>query len=112
MSGRSMVADGPLPDKAKGLRTRLHSHAGGRLSGDQFCVYVANRFVLPALTTEELPHFGSGRHTLDAFTRRLIHADFDYQFQVVASSAEAMALERQCRRGEIFGAKPFLNPAK
>lgn len=24
-----------------GLVTRLHSHASGRLSGDQFCVYVA-----------------------------------------------------------------------
>ena len=42
MSGRGIekaVAD----DKKKyGLVTRLNSHASGRLSGDQFCVYVAD----------------------------------------------------------------------
>ena len=33
-----------------GLVTRLASHASGRLSGDQFCVYVANRLVIRSLT--------------------------------------------------------------
>jgi hypothetical protein len=40
------------PEKAGGrlkygLYTRLASHASGRLSGDQFCVYVANRLIMP-----------------------------------------------------------------
>ena len=111
MSGRSIVANAPLPSKPYGLKTRLHSHASGRLSGDQFCVYVANRLVLPALSAEELAHFASGRHTLDAYTRRMIHADFEYQFRIVASGAEAMALENRCRSGLVFGVKPLLNPA-
>jgi hypothetical protein len=34
---------------AKGLWTRLNAHASGRRSGDQFCVYVCDRFVVPAL---------------------------------------------------------------
>jgi hypothetical protein len=110
MSGRSIVADSPLPNKAYGLKTRLHSHAGGRLSGDQFCVYVANRLVLPALTAAELADFATGRHTLDAYTRRMIHAHFKYQFKVVATGAEAMALEDRCCRGVVFGVKPLLNP--
>ena len=33
-----------------GLRNRLSAHRSGRLSGDQFCVYVANRIVIPAIT--------------------------------------------------------------
>ena len=110
MSGRSIVADTPLPNKDYGLKTRLHSHAGGRLSGDQFCVYVANRLVLPALTADELADFATGRHTLDAYTRRMIHADFEYRFKVVPSGAEAMELEDRCCRGMVFGVKPLLNP--
>lgn len=110
MSGRSILAGAELPGKKHGLITRLHSHASGRLSGDQFCVYVANRLVLPQLTLEELADFGSGRHTLDAYTRRLIHSQFEYQFVTVAGGAEAMALEAQCRKGLVFGQKPMLNP--
>lgn len=110
MSGRSILAGAELPSKKHGLITRLHSHASGRLSGDQFCVYVANRLVLPHLTPSELADFGSGKHTLDAYTRRLIHGQFEYQFVTVAGGAEAMALEAECRRGVIFGQKPMLNP--
>ncbi len=110
MSGRSIVADAEMPIRKYGLITRLHSHASGRLSGDQFCVYVANRLVLPSLTTEELAAFGSGRHTLDGYTRRLIHRDLAYQFFTLPSGTQAMALEAECRRGSVFGQVPMLNP--
>lgn len=110
MSGRSIVAGAEMPSKKHGLITRLHSHASGRLSGDQFCVYVANRLVLPHLTSEELAEFGSGRHTLDGYARRLIHRDLEYQFTTVSGGAEAMALEAECRRGRVFGQRPLLNP--
>lgn len=66
--------------------------------------------VLPSLTPEELGAFGFGRHTLDAYARRLIHRDLAYQFRTVSSGAEAMALEAECRRGSIFGQVPLLNP--
>src|SRR5215210_5893290 len=38
----------------KGLASRLRSHASGRRSGDQFCVYVADHYVLPDLTSEQI----------------------------------------------------------
>src|SRR3954463_8452990 len=38
----------------KGLASRLRSHASGRRSGDQFCVYVADHYVLPELTREQI----------------------------------------------------------
>jgi hypothetical protein len=55
MSGRAMTAEDleVSPNGrvvAKGLWTRLNAHASGRRSGDQFCVYVCDRFVVPALT--------------------------------------------------------------
>jgi hypothetical protein len=60
MSGRAMTAeDLEVSDGgrvvAKGLWTRLNAHASGRRSGDQFCVYVNDRFVVP-----ELSHRSSG----------------------------------------------------
>ena len=53
MSGRAMTAEDleVSPNGrvvAKGLWTRLNAHASGRRSGDQFCVYVCDRFVVPA----------------------------------------------------------------
>ncbi len=109
MSGREVEKAG---DKARyGLVTRLQSHASGRLSGDQFCVYVANRLVIPSLSSEELPRFASGELNLDRLTKAYIHERFEYQYAVVGSSSEAFALEKRCREGAVFGVKPVLNPA-
>jgi hypothetical protein len=52
MSGRAMTAeDLEVSDGgrvvAKGLWTRLNAHASGHRSGDQFCVYICDRFVVP-----------------------------------------------------------------
>jgi hypothetical protein len=38
--------------QAKGLWTRLNSHASGRRSGDQFNVYVCDRLIVPVLTPD------------------------------------------------------------
>ena len=76
--------------KAKlGLTTRLASHAAGRLSGDQFCVYVANRLVISGLGPEQLAQFADGSLTLDTLTRQYIHGRLEYQFLCVETSAEA-----------------------
>ena len=111
MSGREFekaVASG----KSKyGMVTRLGSHASGRLSGDQFCVYVANRLVIPTIRFEQLPLFASGQLTLDNLTKTYIHDRLEYQFVFADSSAQAYELERQCRNGSVFGMKPLLNPS-
>ena len=110
MSGREIDSKGKTAPKKYGLVTRLNSHASGRLSGDQFCVYVANRFVIPSLKPEELPMFASGALTLDARTKTFIHDHLDYAYALVEASADAYELERAARRGDVFGAQPYLNP--
>jgi hypothetical protein len=68
MSGRGF--DKTLGSRTKlGLTTRLAIHASGRLSGDQFCVYVANRLVIPTLRPEQLGQFASGALTLDLLSQ-------------------------------------------
>lgn len=110
MSGRKIEA-AIRAGKAKfGLVTRLNSHAAGRLSGDQFCVYIANRLVIPSLQADDLVRFASGEMKLDYLTKAFIHQHLDYQYVLVDSSAEAYEFESKARRGEVFGQQPLLNP--
>jgi hypothetical protein len=113
MSGRSLTAediDAPdEPTKAKGLWTRLDSHASGRRSGDQFCVYVCDRFVVPHLSAQQQAKIGEGTLSLDALTRKHIHDHFEYRYATVRNGGDAFALEREVQRGAMSVDKPFLN---
>jgi hypothetical protein len=111
MSGRELEKAASTARAKYGLITRLGSHASGRLSGDQFCVYVANRLVIPSLSTDQLPKFRNGELNLDRLTKAYITERFEYQFAFAKSSAQAYALEKRCREGAVFGVKPLLNPA-
>src|SRR5262245_31071647 len=106
MSGRQFEQAVAAASPRCGLVTRLASHASGRLSGDQFCVYVANRLVIPSIRPEDQSRFASGVLTLDKLTRAYIHERLEYQFAFVDSSEEAYRLENRCRAGSIFGMKP------
>ena len=99
MSGRGIENLDLASKKRYGLVTRLDSHASGRLSGDQFCVYVANRIVIPQLVPEQLEKFSSGALTLDILTKEYIRSRLEYQYANVGTSAEAFDLERRCRSG-------------
>ena len=56
----------------KGLASRLRSHASGRRSGDQFCVYVADHYVLRELTREQIEAIRDSRLSMDALVRSKI----------------------------------------
>jgi hypothetical protein len=68
----------------RGLASRLRGHASGRRSGDQFCVYVAEHYVLPELTRERIEAIRDTRLSMDALVRDKIHAAFGFRFIVVA----------------------------
>ena len=110
MSGREIDSKGKAAPKKYGLVTRLNSHASGRLADGQFCVYVANRFVIQSLKAEELPLFSSGVLTLDARTKTFIHDHLEYAYALAETSADAYDLERAARSGQVFDVQPCLNP--
>lgn len=112
MSGKKITTDTVRPNKALGMYTRLNSHASGRRSGDQFCVYVADRFVLPTLSQNDFAAIASGRHRMDAFVRRYIHENLYYRFVILDDGAMAFAVERAIQRGEWEHGRPHLNPGK
>ncbi|THK37630.1 hypothetical protein EHS39_13405 [Ensifer sp. MPMI2T] len=109
MSGRGITAETVRRNTPHGLYTRLQSHASGRRSGDQFCVYVADRFVLPTLSEEDIAAIASGRHQMDAFVRRYIHENLCYRFAMLPDGAAAFAVETAIKNGLWELGPPFLN---
>jgi hypothetical protein len=93
-----------------GLRGRLSSHALGRRSGDQFCIYVCDRLILPTLTLEQIQQVGEGRILLDALTREYIRDRLSFRWLLTTTGAEALDAERYLRRGALGMGKPALNP--
>jgi hypothetical protein len=117
MSGRAANtaaegSDEDVPRGLRGLRSRLDSHASGRRSGDQFCVYVFDRLVLPTLSQEQIDDAARGRLSLDGLTRKLNRHSLSYRFALVADAPTARAVERQIQREGFAGQLPFLNSVR
>ena len=98
--------------RMRGVRDRLDSHRAGRRSGDQFAVYVCDRFVLPELTQDEIKRVAAGDLSLDAKTRVYIHEHLSYRFAAANTYKEAMKIETAFARGGTPLGKPLLNPAR
>jgi hypothetical protein len=96
--------------QVKGVRQRLASHAAGRRSGDQFCVYVADRFILSTLSSEEIAQVAAGELSLDARVRRYIHERLSYRWVEVPDGTSAYRLEAQICRGALAAGLPQFNP--
>lgn len=116
MAGRSLthdvVANARQANtvKVQGLRQRLGSHASGRRSGDQFCVYVCDRLVLATLSATEIAQVAAGELSLDARVKRYIHERLSYRWVETPDGASAYSLEAQICRGVLAAGLPLLNP--
>jgi hypothetical protein len=110
MSGRGITAETIRRNTPQGIYTRLRSHASGCRSGDQFCVYVADRLVLATLTQKDIADIASGRHQMDAFVRRYIHENLSYRFVMLPDAAAAFAVEAAIKSGKWEHGRPLLNP--
>lgn len=95
MAGRNGISSA----KPKGPFGRLESHASGRRSGNQFCIYVCDRFVLPRVHNR-IAEIAEGSLSLDRLTRDFIRAELGFRFVPVENAAAARALERTLQRGE------------
>ena len=98
--------------KVGGLRDRLQSHRSGRRSGDQFCLYVFDRLVLPALSAEQIAAAAKGLRPLDEDVRALIHDRLSYRWVAVAAGEAAYKLETILVTRGLGGSLPVLNPRR
>ncbi len=94
-----------------GLWGRLNQHASGRRSGDQFCVYICDRFVLSGLDRRSIAGVARGEVSLDLLTRDYVREHLAYRFVTTSTGAEARSLESQVRRAGLGACgRPLLNP--
>ena len=115
MSGRgatsSLLEAKQLEGKRFGLYTRLASHASGRRSGDQFCVYVADQLVLPRLSADQIDAISRRELRFDNLVKEYIHSNLDFGFVETWDGEIARDAEDDARSGAL-GQKPLLNPTK
>jgi hypothetical protein len=117
MAGRTLTAeriraarDDPRA-RVSGLRDRLGAHRSGRRSGDQFSVYVFDRFLLPTLSPEDIGAAVAGTRRLDDDVRYFIQIHLSYRWVETESGADARSLEASLVTG-LGGSLPYLNPGR
>jgi hypothetical protein len=93
----------------KGLHGRLKSHYQGRRSGDQFCVYVGDRYVLLDLTEIERRGIAAGTLSMDQKIRDFVRAHFAFRYVEVNDYVTAIRIENAVKAGAL-GRPPHLNP--
>lgn len=99
--------------KATGLRSRLDQHASGARSGDKFCGYVCDQYVLSSLSEVDRERVrGGDLRLLDARTRQHIRERYDYRVVSTPDGETARILEHAVRLGALDAGQPLLNPLR
>lgn len=106
MSGRGLGGGG---GQRKGPWGRINSHASGKRSGDQFCVYVHDFLVIHTLHNR-LEEVRKRTLSLDQATRSYIRENLGFRWVSAASGLEALRIERLIQRGKSTLGVPLLNP--
>ena len=91
-------------------RSRIMQHSQGMRSGDQFCIYVQDHFVLPQLLDKP---YKAENGLLDRLVRDYIRDNLSYAYvidQSVEGSSRVRDFERRIQQGAWRGVKPLLNP--
>jgi len=108
VSGRSATS-------TRGPWGRLRSHWNGRRSGDQFAVYVADHYVLPTLTREQIDAIAAPEPTLymDDLVAAFVRERFAFRLAIAPDYATALATEDAIKRGDLASVgPPRLNPTR
>ncbi len=110
VAGRRLAETSHIASLA-GLRSRLNSHASGRRSGDQLCIYVCDRLVLP-LHSDRLSDIAAGHFSLDQATRDFVRSELGFRFMVTHDFRTALDIERRIKTvGLPDLGRPLLNPS-
>ena len=102
------VGIGGLSGK-KDPRSRIRQHTSGIRSGDQFCIYIQDFYVIPLLFSQ--PYVPKKGH-LDQLTKEFIQKRLTYRYMVFQeedSDKFVRKLEREIQSGGYQGMKPKLN---
>ena len=101
LSGKSVSERNP--------RSRIIQHSQGRRSGDQFCIYIQDFFVIPQLIGKD---YTPKKGYLDQLTREFIQSRLTYRYLVIQtedSNKIVRQLERELQSNKYGHGVPTLN---
>ena len=90
-------------------RSRIMQHSQGRRSGDQFCIYIQDFYVIPELIGSK---YTPKKGFLDLLTKQFIQSRLTYRYLVVQteySDQVVRQLERELQRDQYGYGVPLLN---
>ena len=90
-------------------RSRIIQHAQGRRSGDQFCIYIQDFYVIPAIVSTP---YEPKKGYLDTLTKEFIQTRLTYRYLVIQtedSDKVVRRLERELQNNEHGFGVPMLN---
>ena len=94
-------------------QSRIQSHTRGRRSGDQFCVYVHDFYVIPEIVKKSAYEFS--RRDLDRRTKAYIQRNLSYRFKSFQNEDSVKIvrnLEKEIKKGIFTYNPPILNGMK
>jgi len=95
--------------KKRDPKGRMKQHTQGNRSGDQFCIYIQDFYVIPQIINK--PYVPKKRY-LDTLTKDFIQTRLSFRYIVIQtedSNTVVRRLEREVQSG-IHSVKPLLNP--
>jgi hypothetical protein len=98
--------------KERNPRSRIIQHSQGRRSGDQFCIYIQDFYVIPQLVGQD---YTPKKGYLDQLTKEFIQSRLTYRYLVVQtedSHAVVRKLERELQSDVHGFGLPKLNGSK
>jgi len=90
-------------------RSRIRQHIQGRRSGDQFCVYIQDFYVIPDLIGSD---YTPQKGYLDELVRGFIQSRLTFRFVVFQtddSDQIVRRLEREIQSGQHLNQRPIIN---
>ncbi len=97
------------PLKKRNPVSRILQHQSGRRSGDQFCIYVHDYYIVPRIEPETYQFI---RGDLDRMTKDFIRNELCYRFIVLQtedSIEKVRKIESKLKSGYLSYGKPLLN---
>ena len=95
--------------RSRDPRSRIREHTSGRRSGDQFCIYIQDFYVIPTLLNEE---YRPQKGYLDRLVKEFIQSRLSFRFVVFQSEDSNLIvrkLEREIQEGLHLNMKPLIN---
>jgi hypothetical protein len=75
-------------------------------SGDQFNIYICDRFIVPELSAAQQREIGQGRLLLDQMTKNYIREHLSYRIAVYGDGGGALGIERAARADGLPAGRP------